>query len=790
MFGGRVASGFAESGAEEFDVVKAEFAGDFADLHLGLIEQFFGAFDAQMGVICFEKSCDQYKRVARSRFSMRTEYISSQTKNRELKKSARKYGYLGARIMKSLLPSLLLTTAALTLPNFASAQTATPGKARQPNIIFVLCDDLGYGDYGVFFQNQRAKDKKPGEPWHSTPNIDKLAAEGVQLPQHYCPAPVCAPSRASLMLGVTQGHANVRNNQFDKALEDNHTVASVLKSAGYATAAFGKWGLQGEKTGEGDWVAHPQKRGFDYFYGYIAHADGHFHYPKENRKPVWDAHTDVSAQLDKCYTSDLFTARAEKWIADLHRKSPDKPFFAYLALDTPHAKLQLPPGPFPREGLQWLGKPGQMINAATGTPDSYTHPDYANAMWDDNKNSATPDVPWPDVMKRYATDVRRIDDCLGDLMGKLKKLGIDDNTLVVFTTDNGPSNESGLKQQKAQPDFFNSFGPFDGIKRDILEGGVRVGALARWPAQIKPGQISQTPSGFWDWMATFADAAKLPVPARSDGVSLMPSLTGKGAQRESDIYIEYRYNHNKTPAYTDFLPRHRNAPRDQMQMLRSGNYVAIRTSIRSQSDDFEIYDIVKDPQEGNDLAKSMPDLERKFKDLALQSRRPNDSATRPYDDELVPSVPNVGRLRGVTLKGYDGVFSYVPDLTAMKANISSTALDIAGADGKSKSWRPQTGAKMIEGTIEAPADGEYTFYLNSQGAAFMRLHRAQLIDADFGYKSGSEVSAKILLKKGKHPFRLMVADRNKSGMKTQLQWSGPNFGKQTIPASAFSRDEN
>lgn len=138
-------------------------------------------------------------------------------------------------------------------------------------------------------------------------------------------------------------------------------------------------------------------------------------------------------------------------------------------------------------------------------------------------------------MKRYASDNKRIDDCLGDLMGKLKTMGIDDNTLVVFTTDNGPSNESGLKQ-KAQPDFFNSFGPFDGIKRDILEGGVRVGALARWPAQIKPGQISQTPSGSWNWMATFADAAKLPVPARSDGVSLVPSLTGKGAQRERAIF--------------------------------------------------------------------------------------------------------------------------------------------------------------------------------------------------------------------------------------------------------------
>ncbi len=427
-----------------------------------------------------------------------------------------------------------------------------------------------------------------------------------------------------------------------------------------------------------------------------------------------------------------------------------------------------------------------MTNASVGTPNSYYHPDYANAMWDDDKNAATPDVPWPNVMKRYATDVRRIDDCLGDLMGKLKKLGIDDNTLVVFTTDNGPADESYLPEDYT-PNFFNSFGPFDGIKRDIWEGGVRVGALARWPKQVKAGQISQTPSGFWDWMATFSEAAHIPAPAITDGVSLMPSLSGKGVQKESNVYIEY-FHTRQTPEYDEFLPDHRGRLRWQMQLLRLGNLVGVRADIQSQSDDFEIYDIVKDPQEANNLAKTQPALQQKFKDLALQSRRPNETAKRPYDEELVPSVPNVGRFKGVLLKGYDGAFSYVPNLTAMKANLTGAALDIKGTDGKAKAWRPQTGAKMIEGYIEAPADGEYTFTLTSQGAAFLRLHRAQLIDADFGYKLGSEVSAKILLKKGKHLFRLSVADRDKTGMKTDLQWSGPTFGKQTIPASAFSRD--
>ena len=692
--------------------------------------------------------------------------------------------------MKNFSRSILYLTAVASLLPAASCRAAEPTKvnaqqARQPNIIFVLADDMGWGDYGVFFQNQRAKNKVPGEPWHSTPNLDKMAAQGVALPDHYCPAPVCAPSRASLMSGVTQGHSNVRNNQFDKALEDNHTIASVLKGAGYATAAFGKWGLQGGKTGEGDWVAHPEKRGFDTYYGYIAHQDGHFHYPKEDGRPVWDGHTNVSDGLDKCYTSDLFTARAEKWIADQHQQQPDKPFFAYLALDTPHAKLQLPPAPFPAEGLKWLGQPGQMINAATGTVDSYVHPDYVNAMWDDDKNPSTPDVPWPDIDKRHATAVRRIDDCVGDLMRKLKELGIDDNTLVVFSSDNGPADESYLPEDY-KPNFFNSFGPFDGIKRDIFEGGVRVGAIARWPARIGAGQLSKTPSGFWDWMPTFAEIARTPSPARSDGVSLLPSLTGAGTQKPSSVYIEY-WNSQKTPGYQEFAPAHRGRERHDMQFLRLGDMVGLRTDIQSHADPFEIYNIVKDPQEKNNLAKQLPQLQQQFKDLSLQSRRPtigDPKTERPYDNELVPALTGVGAKPGVFLTAYDGQFSYVPDVSEMRAPIGGPTNNA----NRQMMPRPQTGAVLYQGTIEAPADGEYTFYLTSQGGAFLRLHRAQLIDADHGYQHGTEVTAKILLKKGKHPFRLSMADTGQKGMKTTLQWSGPGLDKQMIPDKAFSYD--
>ena len=187
---------------------------------------------------------------------------------------------------------------------------------RPPNIIFILVDDMGWGDLGVFFQNGRNFAVNRSLPAFATPHLDTMAAEGLQLRRHYCPAPVCAPSRASLLLGVHQGHANIRDNQFDKALENNHTLASVLKSAGYATAAFGKWGLQGIGAIP---EAHPQYRGFDYFFGYMTHMNGHFHYPKEDGQPVWDGFTtNLNGGLDKCYTTDLWTARAKKWITDQH----------------------------------------------------------------------------------------------------------------------------------------------------------------------------------------------------------------------------------------------------------------------------------------------------------------------------------------------------------------------------------------------------------------------------------------------------------------------------------------
>jgi len=269
------------------------------------------------------------------------------------------------------------------------------------------------------------------------------------------------------MLGVDQGHANVRDNQFDKALEDNYTLPGVLKEAGYATACIGKWGLQGVASTDAPngWPAHPQNRGFDYFFGYISHMAGHAHYPKEDGSALYDGSQDVAANYDCCYTTDLFTARAKKWIVDQHATHPQQPFFVYLAFDTPHAKLEYPAAPYPaggglHGGMQWLGQPGDMISTANGKPDSYCYPEFANATYDDDHNPATPEVPWPDVYRRYASDTRRIDDCVGDVEQLLKDMKIDNDTLVIFTSDNGPSQESYLKQNN-EANFFSSFGRWD-----------------------------------------------------------------------------------------------------------------------------------------------------------------------------------------------------------------------------------------------------------------------------------------------------------------------------------------
>jgi len=685
---------------------------------------------------------------------------------------------------------------AICIAGISTGQKIQAQTSKQPNIIFILADDMGWGDLGYQFQNQRAKINDRSEPAAKTPNLDLLASQGVQLPNHYSAAPVCAPSRASLMLGRHQGHANVRDNQFDKSIDDNHTLATVLKAAGYSTAAFGKWGLQGQDKEPTHWPAHPLNRGFDYYYGYLRHGDGHEHYPKEGvyrgKKEVYENWNNVADGLDKCYTADLWTAAAKHWIIGQKQQlKSEKPFLVFLAYDTPHAVLELPTQAYPeggglKGGLQWLGKSGHMINTASGTVDSWMHPDYANATYDQDKNPATPEVPWPDVYKRYATDTRRIDSGVADLVQLLKDLKIADNTLIIFTSDNGPSRESYL-EENYNPDFFNAFGPFDGIKRDVLEGGIRVSAMAYWPGHFLSGKIIKTPSSNYDWLPTFAQLAGVTAPEVTDGVSLLPSLTGKGEQQKSFVYVEY-FEGGKTPDYQEFLLEHRGRKRNQMQMVVQDNLVGLRYDIKSQNDNFELYNVENDPQQAHNLAgrPGMDKVQQAMKDKVLQSRRPNTSAKRPYDEELVPAISGLKTKTGVIWKAYSGQFLWVPQLSFL--NPSSYGICILPNPKIEKN--NQASALSFTGYLQIPADGEYTFFLNTTGKAFLRIHDAAVIDEDFGYKAGTERKGTIKLKSGLHPFRLYYLATSVEKAAIDFQWSSAEISKQPIPETVFMHAYN
>ncbi len=661
---------------------------------------------------------------------------------------------------------LLVLAASLLCVN-PSAVLAADDK---PNVIFILADDLGWGDLGVLHQNKSTHARK-----HKTPNLDQMAEEGIQMPSHYCPAPVCAPSRASLLMGVHQGHATVRNNQFDKALNDNHTLATVMKTAGYRTALIGKYGLQGEGKNPTTWPSYPTKRGFDEFFGYVAHRDGHVHYPAdtwplgnspEHRvgKELWWNQQEVSKDLKSCYTTDLFTACSKAWITEHRKTNPDQPFFLYLAYDTPHGALQVPPVAFPEGkglggGVQWIGQPGKMINTATGTIDSYRHPDYTGKGWSD-------------VEERFATMVRRIDNCVGDLLQTLRDLEIAENTLVVFSSDNGPHHESYIDKVDYEASSFQSYGPFDGTKRDTWEGGIRMPTLAWWPGHIHAHSVHPKATQFHDWMPTFAQLAGVAAPARSDGVSMANSLQGSRDSGESTIYVEYEQN-GKTKSYSDFLETRRGRKRGQMQVLFMDGFKGIRTDIKSHVDSFEIYDLAADPGERKNLAAtsaSFEQLQQKMKDRVLRLRIPNGSAQRPYDQEPVPGYPELEETAQKSIIAvYPGEFPYVPNvksLTPVATHPSTAKMPVSNSFQASQRCAVEFNSWV---QIKEPGICQLTFTTPTR--AFLRIHEAGIVDADFGYESGTTKTASIRLGVGFHPVTVTVLsdDQGKAAFDLEIR---------------------
>ena len=379
-----------------------------------------------------------------------------------------------------------------------------------------------------------------------------------------------------------------------------------------------------------------------------------------------------------------------------------------------------------------------MINTASGEIDSYIHPDYQNSGWSN-------------VEQRFASMVRRLDNTVGDLLQLLRDLGIAENTFVVFTSDNGPHSESYIERKNYQPTSFQSYGPMDGMKRDPWEGGIRVPTLAWWPTAFPAGREDRQPSQFHDWMSNFASVARMPAPALSDGVSLLPQLTGNGKQQDSTVYVEYKQN-GRTPDYKDYDSERRKRKRGQMQVLFLDGYKGVRTAIQDPSQDFKIYEVNSDPSERKNLADTNAQfkaLNAKMKDRVFQIRRSNSSAQRPYDDLAMPSVAETALLPGLTWKIHDGEFPWVPNLFEKNEDRTHTSATI-------ETKLPAKATSVTHGFLKVPTAGEYTFHLKTKGKAVVKLHEAILIDADHGYASGEERQTGLRLEAGLHPLNFWV----------------------------------
>ncbi len=444
-----------------------------------------------------------------------------------------------------------------------------PGHAvpEKPNIIFILADDLGYGDTSL-----------TGQKKFSTPHIDSLAAGGIEFTQMYSGSSVCAPARSSLMTGQTSGHTPIRGNkeimpEGQEPLADSVvTLAEHLKAQGYVTGAFGKWGL-GFPGSEGD----PVKQGFDTFYGWNCQRLGHHYYPRH----LWDKTSKVilkenAGKAKGLYAPDIVQEKTLRFI----EQNKDKPFFCFVPTILPHADLAAPEEYVAR----FRGKFGEET-PYQGYDDG---PDYRTGPYE---SCAEPKAI-------YAAMVTYLDDKVGEIVAKVKELGIEEKTLIIFTSDNGPHTEGGN-----DPEYFNSNGPFRGSKRSLYEGGIRVPFVARWDGAIKPGSTSDVVAAFWDFMPTFTQLAGGTMPGGIDGLSLVPSLLGTPGQLIHDYF------------YWEF---HEEGGR---QAVRMGDWKGVRDGVSKDRDGpVELYNLAKDIGEKNNIADQHPDVVGKIASIMKSAR--------------------------------------------------------------------------------------------------------------------------------------------------------------------------
>ncbi len=448
-----------------------------------------------------------------------------------------------------------LGAAALALPAWARRAAAAEAK---PNIVYIVADDLGYGDLSCY-----------GQTHFQTPHIDRLAKEGLKFTQHYAGSTVCAPSRCVLMTGLHTGHCYVRGNKAHKPVgqepipADTVTVAERLKSAGYATGAFGKWGL-GYPGSEGD----PVRQGFDEFFGYNCQRNAHRFYPEF----LW--HNEKRVDLDgETYSHALIMQRA----LDFIRRHKDGPFFCFMPVTIPHAAMEAPEkyvAPFRDKFSQFADVVGRYAGTQTKNP-----------------------------VAAFGGMMTALDEGVGQVLALLEDLGLADNTVVMFTSDNGPHREGGHK-----PDFFDSNGPLKGHKRDLTEGGIRVPMLARWPGRIKPGSITDHISAFWDVMPTLCDLAGTAAADGIDGLSFLPTLLGQADRQKQHPYL-----------YWEFYER------GGKRAARKGRWKAVQTGLHKKPPGpVRLYDLEEDLGETTDVADAHPEIVDEMKRIFAEAHAPSE----------------------------------------------------------------------------------------------------------------------------------------------------------------------
>ena len=425
----------------------------------------------------------------------------------------------------------------------------------QPNIIYILADDLGYGDLSCY-----------GQTKFSTPNIDALAKNGIKFTQHYSGATVCAPSRSALLTGQHTGHTFIRGNkemgeegQFP--LETSTiTLAEMLKESGYTTGAFGKWGL-GYPGSEGD----PNNQGFDTFFGFNCQRLGHHYYPHH----LWHNQTKVMLEGNEGkktgqYAPDVIHEHALKFLEE----NKDKPFFMYYPSIIPHAELFAPEKYIAKYRDKFL-------------------PEKKYKGVDDGKRFRQGGYgSQEECHAAFAAMINVLDDEVGEIVAKLKELGIYENTIIIFTSDNGPHQEGG-----ADPDYFDSNGKFKGYKRDLYEGGIRIPMIAVWDGKIKAGQVTDHVSAFWDVLPTFSEIVGAKTPGNIDGISFLPTLTGEGEQQQHE-YLYWEFHE-----------------RGGRRALRKGDWKLVQYNVlKPEKTTTKLYNLVQDPGEEKDLSKENKEL--------------------------------------------------------------------------------------------------------------------------------------------------------------------------------------